>query len=359
MASRVMGALRRVFGPEEGETSRAAAGTPSAKARKRLQERVTAGLLFGLVGMITGTLSLYVAWNTTRQEEAVVLSAFPTASPADLTHAGLGIRVQIANKSLRPVIIRNASLWVDGSRVSKATGYLNEIGILDRSAVDPAEITDSRLDFPISLNEREGRSLAILMDVWRPIVGANATPASAAIARHALNQFLTSVASLATGGKHRIELGLELAPGGFHKFRIRGLVEPAIYPEAIRDASAIQRRAPLQNWLVTPQVEGRKLLGLALRRRFAGAGQVDLVRLDVWKERSLYHRAFTRPVLGQQAELFPLPQLARGGYVATFRLGGQVIASRSFALPWRETHCELGKEGEPDWCAAAVRRKLR
>ena len=61
-------------------------------------------------------LDLYIAWNTTSQEAAVVLNAYPTASSDDLTHVGFGVRVQLVNESLRPVIVEKASLWVDGRR---------------------------------------------------------------------------------------------------------------------------------------------------------------------------------------------------------------------------------------------------
>jgi hypothetical protein len=308
-------------------------------------------VIFGLVGMITGTLSLYITWQTTSQEAAVVLDSYPAASSEDLTHAGFGVRAQLVNESLRPVIVENASLWIDGRKTSDATGYLADPGVLDRSSAAPAEITDSRLDFPISMNAREGRSVAILMDVWQPIVSA-ADSTAALNARQELNQLMTSVDSLASGGERRIELGLELAPGGFQRFPIRGLVEPGVYPEAIRDASAIQRQAPLQNWVVEPRLAGNELEGLALRRRFAGGGQVDLVQLDIWRERSQFHQTYTRPVLGQQARLFPF-RLPAGAYVATFRLGGDVIAHRSFSVPWREARCGLDDAVGPVWCPKA------
>jgi hypothetical protein len=321
----------------------------TAKGR-RLQERVTAGLIFGLIGMLTGCLSLYIAWRTTSQEAAVVLNAYPTASADDLTHAGFGVRVQLVNESLRPVIVENASLRVDGHEVSNATGYLADAQLLDQSAIAPAAITDSRLDFPLSMNAREGSSVAILMDVWRPIVSASSSDEELN-ARRALNQFLTSVGSLTSGNDRHIELELELAPGGLQRFDVRGLVEPGIYPEAIRDASAIQRQAPLQNWLVEPHFTDERLDGLSLRRRFAAGGQVDLVDLDIWNVRTQFHRAYERPVLGQQAQLFPV-QIPDGAYVATFRLGGKVIAHRSFRLPWSQSPCVLNEAAGPIWCPA-------
>ena len=340
--------------PEAEPPKSAAAKSDTAKARRRPHNQLSAALIFGLVGMITGSLSLYIAWRTTSEEAATVLSAFPTASSSDLTHAGFGVRTQLVNKSLRPVIVQGASLWVDGNKISEATGYLDDARLLDRSTVSPASITDERADFPISLNAREGRPVAVLMDVWRPIVAAE-SPEAALNARNSLNQLLTSVGSLASGGEHAIELGLDLAPGGLKRFPIASRVEPGIYPEAIRDASAIQRQAPLQNWLVEPLAEKGRLVGLSLRRRFAGGGQADLVRLDVWKERSPYHRMYTRPVLGQQAQLFPL-DLADGRYVATFRLGDDVVAYRSFSVPWRETQCSRRDAAEPLWCRLPTRQ---
>jgi hypothetical protein len=298
--------------------------------------------------MITGSLSLYITWRSTSEEAAVVLEAYPTASADDLTHAGFGVRVQLVNESLRPVIVQSASLWVDEREMTNATGYLADANLLERTAATPAAISDARLDFPISMNAREGRSVAILMDVWRPVVTAEGS-VEELNARRKLNQFLTSVGSLATGSDRRIELGLELVPGGLQRFDIRGLVEPGIYPEAIRDASAIQRQGPLETWLVEPRLTGNELDGLALRRRFAGGAQVDLVTLDVWNVQSQFHEAHQRPVLGQQAQLFPLA-LPAGAYVATFRLGDEVIAHRSFTVPWREMRCDLEDAEGPVWC---------
>jgi hypothetical protein len=300
--------------------------------------------------MITGGLSLYITWRTTSEEAAVVLEAYPTASADDLTHAGFGVRVQLVNESLRPVIVQGASLWVDDREMTSAVGYLPDGHLLDRSATAPATITDARLDFPLSLNAREGRSIAVLMDVWRPVVTAESSE-DALVARRKLNQFLTSVGSLAEESERRIELGLDLVPGGFQRFDVRGLVEPGIYPEAIRDASAIQRQAPVQTWLVEPYVTTKGLEGLTLRRRFAAADQVDLVQLDVWNVQSQFHRAYERPVLGQQAQVFPI-DLAKGAgaYIATFRLGDEIIAHRSFAVPWRETGCDMENADGPVWC---------
>ena len=80
---------------------------------------------------------------------------------------------------------------------------------------------------------------------------------------------------------------------------------------------------------------GKELDGITLRRRFAGADEVDLAQLDVWNVRSPFHRTSTRPVVARQQTLFPLDNLAPGNYIATVRVNDQVVAYKSFAIPIR------------------------
>jgi hypothetical protein len=315
----------------------AAAFQPSA--RRWLGRHLSTGLVFGLIGMVTGVLSLTLAYRTHNEQAAVDVVAYPSAGSSDLTHAGLGVRVQLVNQSLRPVIVRSASLWNGQNRVADAIGYLEDARELDRANTDPAAISRDRLDFPLGMNSREGRTIAFLLDVWRPIVSV-ADPVSAAEARNRLNKLLIALGSVSSPRvASGIELQLVLAPGGIRRFPLQRLVPPGIYPEAIRDASEIQRESTLQNWVVAPLTKAQRLTGLLLRRTFAGAGEVDLVRLEVWKERSPVHQTVVRPVVGQQVRLFPLVRLPAGAYTAVFELDGKVVAYQEFSLPLRRGSC--------------------
>jgi hypothetical protein len=311
---------------------------------RRLRGQLSSGLVFGLIGMLTGVLSLALSYRTQHEQAAVDFVAYPSAGSTDLTHAGLGVRVQLVNQSLRPVIVRSASLWQGQTRVADASGYLEDARALDRANIDPAAISQDRLNFPLGLNAREGRTVAFLLDVWRPIVGV-ADPKAAAEARNRLNQVLIALGrTLSASDARQVELQLELAPGGIRRFPLHRLVTPGVYPEAIRDASEIQHETTLQNWVVAPLRKGRRLIGLLLRRTFAGAGEVDLVRLEVWKERSRLHQTIVRPVVGQQDRLFPLARLPSGAYTAVFELDGRVVAYTEFSLPWHRT-CALEVAG--------------
>ena len=284
----------------------------TAKTRKRGHEHLSAALIFGLVGMITGSLSLYIAWRTTSEEAATVLSAFPTASNSDLTHAGFGVRTQLVNKSLRPVIVQGGSLWVDGNKISDATGFLD-----DASPPRPVESVprrDHRRTTGLPDQPQCTRRTVdgpCCMDVWRPIVAAD-SPEAALNARSSLNQLLTSVGSLASGGEHEIELGLDLAPGGVKRFPIAEPSRARHLPGSDSQRERHPAAGPARELARRRRRHQQgNMAGLSLRRRFAGGGQADLVRLDVWQERSPYHRTYTRPVLGQQAQLFPLRAAGR------------------------------------------------
>jgi hypothetical protein len=319
-----------------------------------------AAITFGVVGMLTGITSLFLTWQARSEETAVVLAAYPTASPSQLTHEGLAIRFEVVNQSLRPIIVRAASLWQRGEKIGDATGYLDDVRLVERSTIDPSAVTDARRDLPITLPARDGRALVLLIDVWNPVVNASSSVAEVA-ARRRLNRFLGAVSRLPAEGRGSVQLRVDRVPGGSQWFPLRSLAPPGVYPQAIRDASAVARQAGASFWLIEPAVARGKLTGVVVRRSFAGAGQVDLVHLHLWKQRSLFRRSFTRPVVGQQSTLFPLAALADGQYIVTAELGGRVLATYSFALPWRGATCHGGATSiEPRWCdTAPVTTSLR
>jgi hypothetical protein len=309
-----------------------------------------AAITFGIVGMLTGVTSLFLTWQARSEETAVVLAAYPTTTPSNLTHEGLAVRFEVVNQSLRPIILRGASLWQRGEKIGDATGYLDDVRLVERSTIDPAGITDARRDLPITLPARDGRALVLLIDVWKPVVNASTSVAEVA-ARRRLNRFLGTVSRLPAQGRSTVQLRVDRTPGGSQWFSVRSLAPAGVYPQAIRDAGALARLAGGSFWLIEPVVDRGKLAGMAVRRSFAGAGQVDLVHVTVWRQGSPLRRSFTRPVIGQQSTLFPLSGLPDGPYIATAELAGRVLATYSFALPWRGASCRGGTTPlEPRWC---------
>ena len=292
-------------------------------------------IVIALVGMATGVTSLYITWRSTSEEAALRLQAYPSASQSDITPQGLGVRVELVNESLRPVVLRSAELLLDGEVVSKANGWISDIGLLERAASDPTKLSAAQRAFPIGLQAREGKSVALMMDVWTPFANAP-TQADGSAARANFRQLTATLASLSSDQEaSRLRLRVNRAPGGTAVYPVTAVSTPTTSVDAIESASALLRRIPPQYWIVGLLSQRGALEGLTVRRRFAGADEIDLAQLDVWNVRTPYHRTVIRPVVARQQTYFPLRDLARGSYIATVRVDDEIVAYRSFAVPIR------------------------
>jgi hypothetical protein len=307
----------------------ATAAEKAGKGGSSLESR--AAILFGLIGLITGVVGLVFSYQAQHEQQVINFAASPSAGLSDLTPQGLGVRLNVVNQSLRPVIVRGASLWDGPTRLALATGYFSDVRVLNSAEVDPSQLTTRLTNLPLNVGAREGHSMGLLLDVWSGVSESKGTAAQAARGR--LNATLNGLGSVSTRGES-LTLQLDLAPGGRRRFLVRS-------PDPWT-AEAAADLAP--KWVVSPLGSPPKLIGLLLRNRSAGVREVDLVRLDLWKTASTLHRTMTRPVLGQQAASFPLVGLPRGSYATAFELDGRVIANRSFSLPWRGEPCAVGPQ---------------
>jgi hypothetical protein len=323
---------------------------------RRWRAHISPELLFGLIGMLTGITGLLFAYQSQHEQQVVSFAAYPTAGADDLTVGGLGVRLQLVNQSLRPVIVRNASLWQGKTRLADATGYLRDARELALANVDPDSVKAKIAQFPLNLGAREGRSAALLLDVWNGVSGDAAT---AALAVDKLNLTLNA---LGPGARPNppFELELDLAPGGARRFPIVTLPPINVNQQAGATASGTE-----PSWVITPLGQPPRLIGLLLRHATAGEGDVELARLDLWKQGSPNERSIERPVIGREATTFPLADLASGAYTVAFSVDGKIVANRSFSLPWRRVGsariaegCAVGLEesagaigsGSAAWC---------
>ena len=296
---------------------------------------MSVALAAALVGMVTGVTSLYISWRSTTEQAEVRLNAYPTASPADITPQGLGIRVVLVNQSLRPIVIQSAALLLDGETVSQAIGWIDDVRLLESAASDPSSVSTAQQTFPIGLAAREGKSVAFIMDVWTPFVDAS-SEADQKAARGTFRQLTATLASLPSDASaSRLQLRIDHIPGGGELYPVSAVTVPSTSVDAIESAAALLRHVPPQFWVVDFLKRRGDLAGITLRRRIAGADEVDLARLDVWNLQTAVHRISVRPVVARQQTLFPLADLARGHYIATFQVGGRVVAYKSFTVPIR------------------------
>jgi hypothetical protein len=193
----------------------------------------------------------------------------------------------------------------------------------------------ARRAFPIGLAARQGKSVVIMMNLWTPVDGAS--PVADAGFDRTLRELTATLASLTSDApSDRLQLRLDHVPGGSHVYPVSAVSLPTSSAAAVESAGALEgallRRVSPQLWKVDLLTHGKRLAGIILRRLFAGADELDLARLDLWKVRSQFHRTLRRPVLARKLTLFPLPDLVHGAYIATVEVRGQVVAYKSFAV---------------------------
>ena len=304
----------------------------SAGLLSRTRRGLSVAIVVAFVGMATGATSLYLTWSARSEEAALLLSAYPTASQNDITPQGLGLRVELVNGELRPVVVRSADLLLDGEVVSAASGWVDNVGLLDQAASNPSLLRGALRTFPITLDARAGKEVALMMDVWSPLVGASSTR-DETVTRKSFRELTATLATLPIGAESdRLRLRLNHAPGGSDLYALSAVRTPTSSVSVVEAAAALMNSVPPQLWAID-RPEG--LAGITIRRRLAGADEIDLVRLDLWNDQSPFHLTFVRPVVARQQTFFPLPDLPRGAYIATFMVKGDVVAYRSFAVQSR------------------------
>ena len=197
-------------------------------------------LVVALVGMATGVTSLYITWRSTSEEAALRLDAYPTASQNDITPQGLGVRTELVNESLRPVVLRSAELLLDGEAVAKASGWIGDVGLLERATSEPTRLVTSQRAFPIGLGAREGKSVVLMMDLWTPFVDAS-SDADESAARASFRQLTATLASLpADAESSRLKVKLDHVPGGSDVYPVTAVTVPTSSVRRHRDG----RRPP-------------------------------------------------------------------------------------------------------------------
>ena len=262
-----------------------------------------------LVGMATGVTSLYITWRSTSEEAALRLTAYPTASQADITPQGLGVRVELVNESLRPVVLRSAELHPgregrrQGERLDRRCRAARAG---DLGADAPRCVTADVPHRSGSTRGQERRAHDGRLDSVRRA----SSDADESAARGSFRQLTATLASLPEDQEQPAKGEARPRSGWNDLYPVTAVNVPASSVDAIETAGALLRRVPPQFWVVDLLARGKELEGITLRRRFAGADEVDLAQLDVWNVRSPFHRTSTRPVVARQQTLFPLDNLA-------------------------------------------------
>jgi hypothetical protein len=278
-------------------------------------------LAVSVIAMLISLVGAYLANRSVEEEREVSVEAVAVANQLRRTGTGLGITVSLSNASLRPVIVRGASLWFDGKQLGTARGYVADAVVLDRIQEDPGRVVDETRQLPFTLDVRQGRTVGIF--IFDEQLYVNARSGNNEKREREAKRHTRRWRKVLTGDDkakgHRIELRLQLLPGGLKSFPVH--VEPAM--------------TALFAWQVSVAPLGRTGAMVGLRRKAGEPGQTGVLSLDVWARDGGYHKALDRPLIGAEWSDVPIRHLKRGTYLYAFRVGGKAVASGCFRVPTR------------------------
>jgi hypothetical protein len=274
--------------------------------------------MFHLVGLVVaivaGLGSLTLTYLDRRERADIELQVEPRANIRDFTNEGFGLRASLVNESERAITIRSARLFYDNRQLGEAGGYLPRPAALDRYPVEPAGVTDERLELPVTIPARQERKVVFLFpEIQRPEERRHGSPTDVLIVKPFYSELVR------VEGRSRASLELDVI----------GDDETASHPVRV-----IPGMTPRFHWQHSLENRGPRVSAVSLRRKLGAPSQSDVVRLDLWKDGSVrFRRTVERPIIGDEATSFPVGALPRGRYIYVFRLGAQTIASARFRNP--------------------------
>jgi hypothetical protein len=280
-------------------------------------------LAIAMIGAVTGVLSLVLGAEDRTEQRRVEVVVRAAANQRDFTNEGFGLRVSVVNSGLRGVAITDASLYLAGHLLGVASNYLGTRRPLDRYLMEPAAVTDQRLDLPVSVPTRGERNIVLLFEAIQMLpFERSSSPAThdpslggsrARKWRQKFDAFLVD-----TRVKARLTVALHLQPGGRQRYRVTRLVG----------------MTPRFQWQVALHGRRHRATSISIRRKLAAPGQSDVMTLDVWSETGRqYHRSTSRALVGDYPSSFPLAGLHRGRYLYAFRSLGRTLLAGRFRVP--------------------------
>jgi hypothetical protein len=297
---------------------------------------VLTSLLLGFGALLVAVISLVQSCGVESEQERVTLGVEASAdrSLESLTD-GLTLTVSFANQSLRPIIIRDASLWRGDQQVGEDDGYTAP----ERGA--------ERHRLPFTLAEREGRTIWLRMRLDRVSLGRcfYEQPgdvfdfAADGLNKQARRECKLWEAAFEGRSDQRLRLRVKRAPGD---------VEP--YPVSIQEPAGIGPTGwglGRTGWVVNAGEKSVPPRTVVLGLGHDGGGpepSAAIARLDLWREADReFRQAYERPVVPEPTNpgttpavnsWFPLPGLERGSYEFAFSVEGRTVVTGCFQVPF-------------------------
>src|SRR5438094_1636293 len=282
-------------------TTRRSRARTKARDLSRNPILIVGSFLFAFASLILSGLGYRLSQNTASEQQAVVLRVVhPFVREIDLTETEAGIHVVFVNESLRRIIIPSASLWMmKNCKVGDADHWLPAATAFDRRDLH-ANWSDQLLDFPITIDARQGASMIVMVPIFSPCVQDIASESDFRRSEKSERMLKNAIAVADAKVNRRLHLRLRLTrePGGIQQVPVT--IEPGMTAG--------------ESWQTSWELRGQRFLGISIRKKLGELGWATLMSIDLWSERTGKHLHVTRPLVGAEFSFFPLGGLSKGSY---------------------------------------------
>jgi hypothetical protein len=273
-------------------------------------------LVVSAIAVTTSIRACATADDALQEERDVEVQLYAYANPRDDTLDGFGIRATFINEGLRPIIVRDLHVELDGKLLAPASAYLRDPRVLDLHDLKPDRVSTQQQPLPVTIPSRSAKTVAVLFD----LTATGSTPGASY--RRALRQAHTFCRLVGTGdpgkAEARLTISADLEPGG------KTLEEP------------LPTRGPMDprfSWFVSLVPDHGVPDYIEVRRKLAELGSAIRAHLEIWSDQAQRHVVSARVVVGSEPQRFPVPSLSTGRYDYAVTAGGDVVSAGSFRVP--------------------------
>jgi hypothetical protein len=124
-------------------------------------------LIIAVVGAVTGVFGIWLQARDSADQRAIHVKMLVQVTQRDYTNEGFAIRVALLNTGRRAVNLTSAQLMLDARNYGWVSGFLPSQTTLDRYAIEPAAVTDTREDLPLTVQPGDEQRVALLVPARR------------------------------------------------------------------------------------------------------------------------------------------------------------------------------------------------
>jgi hypothetical protein len=301
-----------------------------ARLVRAVRRRITPAGVAAFISLGVAVIALLQSQSAIDEVRSSDLQVSGIIDIRDGTYNGQTARLAISNVGLRPLIVTQILLLVDGVAIADANAYLTDTSLLDRLPVDPDEIADSRRPLPLTVQPREGLPIGVLFEDFET---SGASARAYWRGAHGIRKFCRIVIRNPDARSHSaendaIQVRLDYLPNGTAIAPMAilsnvGLLHERFWPTVLRGALS----APSSIEVFQPSANTGVDVGLP------DVNGIRMLRLKLWRPRAARPYVTERPQVGGEPTRLPLPHLGPGSYTYSVHAHGDIVAAGNFETP--------------------------